>query len=132
MTRASPSPPPQSLYRAVSIVPQGEENRAIAEHQLNTMSSRSHAVVTLYLETRRSPVDPQSITSKMHLIDLAGSEVRDGISLILSLIHGSDGRDAPDRPRGVRGETWHVHGMSLTVILNHHRRCLLPVRLQPA
>jgi len=54
---------------------EGEINRTYAAHQLNSHSSRSHAIYTLHLESR-SRVESSSkiVTSKLHLVDLAGSE----------------------------------------------------------
>mmetsp|Transcript_19331 Transcript_19331/g.32512 ORF Transcript_19331/g.32512 Transcript_19331/m.32512 type:complete len:757 (-) Transcript_19331:570-2840(-) len=53
-------------------------NRAVAEHQLNRRSSRSHAIYTFYVT--QSPAE-STVTdgsdveqSKLHLVDLAGSE----------------------------------------------------------
>lgn len=45
----------------------------MATHKLNLASSRSHTILTLRIET----IDPRtncSLTSKLELIDLAGSE----------------------------------------------------------
>ncbi|GBG65203.1 hypothetical protein CBR_g49995 [Chara braunii] len=60
---------------ALSLLFEGETNRAIAEHQLNRSSSRSHAIFTIALELR-SNIDPDGtvLTSKFNLVDLAGSE----------------------------------------------------------
>ncbi|KAK7491439.1 hypothetical protein BaRGS_00017268 [Batillaria attramentaria] len=58
---------------AHALLLQGQANRKVAETPVNQRSSRSHAVFTIYLSTRK----PQSdiITrSKLHLVDLAGSE----------------------------------------------------------
>ncbi|KFU88992.1 Kinesin-like KIF9, partial [Chaetura pelagica] len=55
---------------------QGETNRVVAEHSLNRNSSRSHCIFTIYLEVR-APAgfsDGKCISSKINLIDLAGSE----------------------------------------------------------
>ena len=53
-------------------------NRAVAEHQMNRRSSRSHAIYTFYV-TQSSAVSNVSdgsdvVQSKLHLVDLAGSE----------------------------------------------------------
>jgi len=61
---------------AMNLLFEGETNRAIAEHQLNKASTRSHVVFTLYLE-RRVPTSSGGediVRSKLHLVDLAGSE----------------------------------------------------------
>eukprot|EP00899_Mesostigma_viride_P022312 jgi/Mesvir1/3265/Mv16400-RA.1 len=60
---------------ALGLLFEGETNRAIAEHQLNKASSRSHAVFTIHLEIRsRAEGDERIMTSKLNLVDLAGSE----------------------------------------------------------
>ena len=60
---------------ALSLMFQGEANRAQSEHQLNKSSSRSHCIVTLYIEsTLKSEPDGKVLRSKLHLVDLAGSE----------------------------------------------------------
>eukprot|EP00949_MAST-11_sp_MAST-11-sp1_P002208 g2208.t1 len=61
------------------ILEMGNENRKVAGHALNARSSRSHAVFTLYVEQSTAKglqggKKPTSISSKFHLIDLAGSE----------------------------------------------------------
>mmetsp|Transcript_108318 Transcript_108318/g.187099 ORF Transcript_108318/g.187099 Transcript_108318/m.187099 type:complete len:745 (-) Transcript_108318:746-2980(-) len=54
---------------------EGNANRAIAEHQLNTNSSRSHCVFTVYVSCRsRVESDGQTTHSKLNFVDLAGSE----------------------------------------------------------
>jgi kinesin family protein 6/9 len=64
---------------------EGSTNRAIAGHALNHTSSRSHAILTLYIE-HQHPAEgsaasgageaPRTVTvaSRLHLVDLAGSE----------------------------------------------------------
>jgi kinesin family member 6/9 len=54
---------------------EGEINRTYASHELNSHSSRSHAIFTLYIESRSRVESTEKITfSKLHLVDLAGSE----------------------------------------------------------
>lgn len=54
---------------------EGEINRSYAAHELNSHSSRSHSVYTLYIESRSRVESTEKITySKLHLVDLAGSE----------------------------------------------------------
>ncbi|DBA99762.1 hypothetical protein WJX82_005490 [Trebouxia sp. C0006] len=61
----------------------GNGHRAVAAHNLNDASSRSHAIFTLTLEQRRKPTAPPDskapkfLKSKLHLVDLAGSERAD-------------------------------------------------------
>lgn len=53
----------------------GDQGRSTAAHVLNSSSSRSHAIFTLYLETRTSSeASERAVLSKLHLVDLAGSE----------------------------------------------------------
>jgi kinesin family protein 6/9 len=61
---------------ALSLLFEGETNRAIAEHQLNRSSSRSHAIFSISLELRSADESSHIISSKLNLVDLAGSEVR--------------------------------------------------------
>ena len=59
---------------ALALLFEGEANRAIAEHQLNKASSRSHTIFTLSIELRGQASDTAVLNSKLHLVDLAGSE----------------------------------------------------------
>ncbi len=54
---------------------QGDTTRVIAQHQLNSASSRSHCIFTIHVEQRHNTAaNEKVITSKLHLVDLAGSE----------------------------------------------------------
>merc|ERR1719163_1586551 len=54
---------------------QGDTNRHVAEHALNKGSTRSHVIFTIHVESRsRVESSEKVIFSKLHLIDLAGSE----------------------------------------------------------
>ena len=46
----------------------------MASHNLNSMSSRSHSIFTLTLEIVNRENDGEIVTSRLQLIDLAGSE----------------------------------------------------------
>jgi len=60
---------------ALSALFEGETNRTIASHRLNSNSSRSHAVFSIYLEMRsRVESTEKVILTKINLVDLAGSE----------------------------------------------------------
>ena len=66
---------------AYNLLFEAYSNRVVAEHQLNRRSSRSHVIYTYYITRTRmqSPadgpdLDPEVVNSKLHLIDLAGSE----------------------------------------------------------
>lgn len=61
---------------------QGESNRIISEHKLNRLSSRSHCVFTIHIESHCiTESETRYIRSKLNLVDLAGSE-RMGKSLV--------------------------------------------------
>ncbi len=60
---------------ALSCLFEGETNRSIAQHRMNSHSSRSHAVFTIHLEMRsRVESTEKVIYTKINLVDLAGSE----------------------------------------------------------
>ncbi|KAL0481842.1 kinesin family member [Acrasis kona] len=64
-----------SEEEALSLMFEGEANRAICEHQMNKASTRSHCVFTIHLESRsRVESNGQIVYSKLNLVDLAGSE----------------------------------------------------------
>mmetsp|Transcript_16565 Transcript_16565/g.23255 ORF Transcript_16565/g.23255 Transcript_16565/m.23255 type:complete len:736 (-) Transcript_16565:54-2261(-) len=53
----------------------GETNRAIAQHQMNANSTRSHCIFTIYLESRsRIESSEKVVMAKLNMVDLAGSE----------------------------------------------------------
>ncbi|KAK7113745.1 kinesin-like protein KIF9 isoform X2 [Littorina saxatilis] len=65
----------QSEEEALNLLFEGETNRAIAAHSLNRMSSRSHCIFTVYLESRsRVQSSTKYTVSKLNFVDLAGSE----------------------------------------------------------
>eukprot|EP00736_Rhodelphis_marinus_P013962 Rmarinus@m.10756 len=60
---------------ALNAMFEGETNRSIGEHQLNKSSTRSHCILTVYIESRsRVESSPGVKVSKLNLVDLAGSE----------------------------------------------------------
>lgn len=62
-------------FTSYHLIAQGEMNRSIAEHSLNLVSSRSHCIFTLHVESRSHTHSTATYTvSKLNLIDLAGSE----------------------------------------------------------
>lgn len=64
-----------SEEEALSLMFEGETNRVICEHELNSVSSRSHCIFTIHLESRsRVESTGQTVCSKLNLVDLAGSE----------------------------------------------------------
>lgn len=79
--------PITSAHDAIRLLQEAQANRAIAEHQLNQRSSRSHVIYTFYVTKSATPhhhvgsgasadasADPIVHQSKLHLVDLAGSE----------------------------------------------------------
>lgn len=56
----------------LSVIQTGFKNRSTASTSLNDFSSRSHAIVSLYISQTKE--DGTEIQSKIHFIDLAGSE----------------------------------------------------------
>lgn len=56
----------------LSVIQTGFKNRSTASTSLNDFSSRSHAIVSLYISQIKE--DGTEIQSKIHFIDLAGSE----------------------------------------------------------
>ncbi|KAI9137246.1 P-loop containing nucleoside triphosphate hydrolase protein [Paraphysoderma sedebokerense] len=64
-----------SEEEALNLLFEGETNRSIGDHQLNKTSSRSHCILTVYMESRsRDESSERVIYSKLNLVDLAGSE----------------------------------------------------------
>eukprot|EP00391_Amoebophrya_sp_Ameob2_P012181 CAMPEP_0178995692 /NCGR_PEP_ID=MMETSP0795-20121207/7955_1 /TAXON_ID=88552 /ORGANISM="Amoebophrya sp., Strain Ameob2" /LENGTH=704 /DNA_ID=CAMNT_0020688001 /DNA_START=84 /DNA_END=2198 /DNA_ORIENTATION=+ len=60
---------------ALNIFFEGDAQKALAEHALNEASSRSHTILTIYVDSRSRVESSEKITSsKFHLVDLAGSE----------------------------------------------------------
>ncbi|KAI8891934.1 kinesin motor domain-containing protein, partial [Globomyces pollinis-pini] len=59
------------------VIATGVQRRVVAETNMNAVSSRSHSVLTItIMQTEKIPGKPDGIMkrSKIHLIDLAGSE----------------------------------------------------------
>ena len=60
---------------ALNLLFEGETNRAMASHQLNRNSTRSHCVFTVFVESRSRVESSEKVTrGKLNLVDLAGSE----------------------------------------------------------
>ncbi|GMH39440.1 hypothetical protein BSKO_07338 [Bryopsis sp. KO-2023] len=62
----------QSEDQAMACLRKGHKGRAVASHFMNDRSSRSHTVLTLWIETTNK--DGSLNRSKLNLVDLAGSE----------------------------------------------------------
>ncbi len=65
--------PVSSLEQVLALLEQGERSRATAATNLNEHSSRSHLVLSVYVQSRHA-VSELTTHAKLHLIDLAGSE----------------------------------------------------------
>ena len=57
---------------ALNILFESQTNRAIAEHQLNDASSRSHFLFTLHFVMRGRENEGSVVNSKLNIVDLAG------------------------------------------------------------
>jgi len=65
----------QNEEEALNMLFEGETNRAIAAHTLNKVSSRSHCIFTVYIESHsRVESNAKYTLSKLNFVDLAGSE----------------------------------------------------------
>jgi hypothetical protein len=86
---ASLRTPIKSLQDALRIVADGQQRRKLAATKLNDQSSRSHAILTFYIESRQlaAPIDSAADSyGKLHLIDLAGHEVCSDTAMQLVLL----------------------------------------------
>ncbi|KAF3658888.1 hypothetical protein T459_16857 [Capsicum annuum] len=65
-----------SPAHALSLIASGEEHRHVGSNNFNLLSSRSHTIFTLTIESspRRGKQGEEVALSQLHLIDLAGSE----------------------------------------------------------
>ena len=60
---------------ALNCLFEGELNRTVREHYLNDTSTRAHTIFTLHIESRsRVESADKVVFSKLHLVDLSGSE----------------------------------------------------------
>uniref|UniRef100_A0A7S2WE81 Kinesin-like protein n=1 Tax=Mucochytrium quahogii TaxID=96639 RepID=A0A7S2WE81_9STRA len=65
----------ENIDQIKELMEQGIQNRTTGTHNINQHSSRSHLVVTVHLVADHKKKDKRFTTrSKLHLIDLAGSE----------------------------------------------------------
>lgn len=72
--------PVTSGKEAFQLINRGNKHRAVGSTQCNDSSSRSHAVLTLHVESRAvtagsaaADTSPELRLGKMHLVDLAGN-----------------------------------------------------------
>ena len=64
-----------SAAQALALIDKGRKQRAVGRTNCNEHSSRSHAILTLHIESRISKASQRVVKlGKLHLIDLAGSE----------------------------------------------------------
>ena len=68
------NPEVESEEAALELLFEAESNRAVAQHQLNVHSSRSHVLYMLNCEKRSRVATGAVTTSRLTLVDLAGSE----------------------------------------------------------
>ncbi|KAJ1435063.1 P-loop containing nucleoside triphosphate hydrolase protein, partial [Ochromonadaceae sp. CCMP2298] len=67
--------PVTSALEAFQLISRGNKMRAVGATACNDFSSRSHAILTIHVESRiLSHVKSELRLGKMHLVDLAGSE----------------------------------------------------------
>jgi hypothetical protein len=68
---------------AVTLIKQGFVNRHVSATRMNRESSRSHTVVVVTMQAERVDGRRKTVrTSKLHLIDLAGSERLDAVQTV--------------------------------------------------
>jgi kinesin family protein 6/9 len=92
---------------ALNLLFSGELARTTAMHKLNRRSNRSHSIFTVYVQQRqRSGVSEKVTHSKLHLIDLAGSE---------RLKKTMDGEDGPSSNDVLKRESININ-QSLTYL----------------
>ncbi|KAK4481309.1 hypothetical protein RD792_012194 [Penstemon davidsonii] len=64
-----------SPAHALSLIASGEEHRHVGSNNVNLLSSRSHTIFTVTIESSPGEDQGEEVTlSQLHLIDLAGSE----------------------------------------------------------
>jgi kinesin family protein 5 len=61
----------ESSDEITRLVEEGTKNRTVTSTEMNSVSSRSHAILTIFF---RQEMRDKAITAKLNLIDLAGSE----------------------------------------------------------
>jgi hypothetical protein len=64
----------RDVVHALEVMREGSSRRASAETALNKRSSRSHSVVTVYVEGTDVSSGAKVTSGRLHLVDLAGSE----------------------------------------------------------
>jgi kinesin family protein 6/9 len=65
----------KSEEETLNLFFEGELNRSVGNHALNQVSSRSHTIFTVFVESKNRIDGSDNVTfSKLNLVDLAGSE----------------------------------------------------------
>ena len=64
----------KSVRQLLGLIRRGAENRAVRHTDMNTHSSRSHALLQLRLELRPRGDMARVTRAKVNFVDLAGSE----------------------------------------------------------
>ena len=68
-----------NYQEAMNLFQRGLKYRSVGKTKLNDQSSRSHSILFLTIEKKifknNSSVASSSISSKLHFVDLAGTEV---------------------------------------------------------
>nr|CAB3259002.1 kinesin-like protein KIF12 [Phallusia mammillata] len=66
----------ETLEDLMVVLEDGMKNRAVAEHNMNEHSSRSHSILTVYLDSDSTEENDLIVTKhgKVSFVDLAGSE----------------------------------------------------------
>jgi kinesin family protein C2/C3 len=68
---AAPAPRPIYFYQVLDIMLRGYKSRTTFATNMNEHSSRSHAMLNIYVKGTNSTTGLSS-TGKLHLVDLAG------------------------------------------------------------
>ncbi|KAL8273441.1 hypothetical protein Esti_002628 [Eimeria stiedai] len=67
--------PCETLEEALNCFFLGSPSRSVSSHVINVQSSRSHCIFSIYVESRQPAYAGEStLSSKLHLVDLAGCE----------------------------------------------------------
>lgn len=62
-------------FEALRILKRGDQNRHVSPTGMNKESSRSHCILSLTIESKKTTDGVENVTSsKFHFVDLAGSE----------------------------------------------------------
>ncbi|XP_037068103.1 kinesin-like protein KIF12 isoform X2 [Pollicipes pollicipes] len=69
----------EELDDLLAVLEEGLRNRAVASHNMNEFSSRSHTILTVYITSEQKAADDSDVyiskLGKLNFVDLAGSEM---------------------------------------------------------